>query len=55
MSNIETERPTKRRRLDVRVAQFLDLEAAVDSEEDSEVESEDEGQALILSSLLFLI
>lgn len=44
MSDIELERPTKRRRVDHLVAQFLDLEAVVDSDEDSDGESEEEGQ-----------
>lgn len=44
MSDIEMERPSKRRRVDHLVAQFLDLEAAVDSDEDSDEESDEEGQ-----------
>lgn len=45
MTDVEIERPTKRRRVsDHLVAQFLDLEASVDSDEDSDEESEEEGK-----------
>lgn len=47
MSVIETDRPTKRRRLGDHVAQFLDLEAAVDDDSESDLESDEEGQPTI--------